>query len=148
MRTLIKKINPVTIVKQLFLIKGDSKQIAKSFSIGSFIGMMPIPGFQIFVSIIIANIFKLNKKAACLAVFNTNVFTGVFVFAFNYWLGNLVLGISPNFNIPKKISFNFILQILSAGSDVFLSLIVGGSITGIVTSLLIYHLIIYFKKAK
>lgn len=133
--------NPFKSLKDLFTLKDEPKVIAKGFALGSFIGMLPIPGFQIFVSLGLATLLKLNKKAACIAVFNTNLLTGVFVFSFNYWLGKKLLGVNPAFSIGDKINHHFITNIIKAGSDVFLSLLAGGIMTGIFAYVLTYYLV-------
>ena len=130
--------NPFKSLKGLFSLRDEPKVIAKGFALGSFIGMMPIPGFQLMVSLGFATLFRLNKKAACMAVFNTNLATGAFVFPFNYWLGKKLLGIDSSFIIEDKIDFQFVSTIFHAGTDVFLSLIVGGILTGFLTAALTY----------
>lgn len=134
--------NPLKHFKNIFTIQDEPKVVAKGFAMGSFIGMLPIPGFQMMVSLGIATLFKLNKKAACIAVFNTNLVTGAFIFSFNYWLGKHVLGVNPCFVIGDKVDFQFISIIFKAGSDVFLSLLVGGIFTGLITALLVYFLLL------
>jgi uncharacterized protein len=135
-------INTIKIFKSIFTIQDDPKLVAKGFALGSFIGMLPIPGFQLLVSLTIAALFKINKKAACLAVFNTNLVTGAFVFSFNYWLGKNLLGVRPAFMIGDQIDYNFIHVIFKAGSDVFLSLLVGGILTGLFTATIVYYLLL------
>ena len=144
MKTLIAKIKS----QKIFTLNDSPLSIAKGFAIGSFIGMMPVPGFQVFIAFFVSSILKVNKKAACLAVFNTNVITGVFIFAFNYWLGKSLLGIENNFIFPNKIDFRFFEIILIAGKDVILSLFVGGIITGLISSIIVYYSILsyYMKK--
>ena len=132
--------NPLGKIKPIFSIKDEPKVIAKGFALGSFIGMMPIPGFQVMVSLAVASLLKVNRKAACLAVFNTNLATGAFVFSFNYWLGRQILGVNPSFRIEDKLNMQFISLVLKAGSDVFLSLVVGGVLTGIVSAAIVYFL--------
>jgi uncharacterized protein (DUF2062 family) len=129
--------------KRLLTIKGEPRHVAKGFALGSFIGMMPIPGFQMLVSLLFASIFRVHKTAAVIGVFNTNVATGAFIFAFNYWLGKTLLGLSSTFQFPDKISFNFISTILSAGRDVFVSMVAGGLITGALSGLISYYLVLY-----
>lgn len=133
--------NPIKVFKNIFSIEDEPKVIARGFAMGSFIGMLPIPGFQIMVSYVFATLFKLNKKAACIAVFNTNLATGAFIFSFNYWLGKKILGVNPSFHIRDSINFKFISIILKAGSDVFLSLLVGGAIVGLISSFLAYYIV-------
>lgn len=134
--------NPFKSFKALFSLKDEPKVIAKGFALGSFIGMLPIPGFQLIVSLGIATLLKLNKKAACVAVFNTNIVTGAFVFSFNYWLGKKLLGVNPSFEIGDKISYHFISTIFKAGSDVFLSMMVGGILTGLFAYAITYFIIL------
>lgn len=125
-------------IKNVIRIDDNPESIARGIGLGSFIGMLPIPGFQILVALGLSGLLKVNKKAACSAVFNTNVVTGTFVFAFNYWLGKQLLGITSCFTMPDKISIDFISSIIKAGSDVYLSLTVGGIISGIVVGLIAY----------
>jgi uncharacterized protein len=138
----LKTINPVSIFKGLLLIQDEPTIIAKGFALGSFIGMLPIPGFQVLVSLSIATLFKLNKKAACIAVFNTNIATGGFVFSFNYWVGKKILGVNPTFVMDETFDFKFISIIVKAGSDVFFSLFAGGILTGILTAVIVYYLLL------
>jgi uncharacterized protein (DUF2062 family) len=74
-------------IKQMWQLKDTPESVAQGFALGSFIGMMPIPGFQMMVALAFASVLKVNRKSACVAVFNTNLATGLFVFAFNFWLG-------------------------------------------------------------
>lgn len=144
MRTIIAKIKS----KKIFAITGSPESIAKGFALGSFIGMMPVPGFQVFIALFVSSTLKVNKKAACIAVFNTNAITGVFIFAFNYWLGKTLLGIENNFIFPDTIDFSFFKIILMAGKDVLLSLLMGGLVTGLLSSVLIYYGILRYYKMK
>lgn len=140
MKIIYKKL--IDLRKKLLGINGSPRYIAKGFALGSFIGMMPVPGFQMFIALFFSYVFKAHKKAACLAVFNTNLFTGVFIFAFNYWLGKSILGVSSDFVFPEEIGFGFIKIVLAAGKEVFISLLVGGAITGFIVSFVLYYILI------
>ncbi|MDT0645082.1 DUF2062 domain-containing protein [Zunongwangia sp. F260] len=144
MKTLIAKIKSL----KIFTLSGSPESIAKGFALGSFIGMMPVPGFQVFIALFFSSSLGVNKKAACLAVFNTNAITGVFIFAFNYWLGKTLLGIDNDFIFPNQIDFSFFKIILLAGKDVMLSLLMGGLVTGLSSSLIIYYGILRYYKRK
>lgn len=126
--------------KSLFRMNGEPRVIAKGFALGSFVGMLPFPGFQILISGTLAAVLRYNKTAAIAGVFNTNLATGAFVFAFNYWLGRKILGIESTFQMPERINFSFARTIIEAGSDVFLSLLIGGLITGVLAMILGYHI--------
>ncbi len=100
------------------------------------------------VSLALASIFKLNKKAACIAAFNTNLATGAFVFSFNYWLGKKLLGVDPSFVIGNKIDIGFAANMFIAGSDVFLSLFVGGILTGLIAAFIVYYTLMRYLTKK
>ena len=131
-------------------MKGEPKVVAKGFALGSFVGMLPFPGFQMIISATLAAFLKYNKTAAVAGVFNTNLATGAFVFAFNYWLGRKILGFESTFQMPERINLSFAKTVFEAGSDVFLSLLLGGLITGILAMFVGYHisLSILTKKKK
>lgn len=128
-------------IKALFTIKDTPEMIAQGFAIGSFIGMLPIPGLQVFVAYFFASVLKINKSAACIAVFNTNLITGPFIFAFNYWIGKTLLNIESSFEIPNQINLHFLSLLLDSGYNAFLSLFFGGLISGSISALISYPII-------
>lgn len=133
--------------QQLVSFEGEPAYIAKGFALGSFIGMLPIPGFHILTSLSLAALLKLNKKSVFLGVIKTNLFTAGFIFSFNYWLGKNILGIHPEFIIPKEISFDFLQIVFASGIEVFKSLLVGGIIMGFVSAFLNYYFVYYWIKS-
>lgn len=137
-------------INKLFKLKGEPRVIAKSFALGSFVGMLPFPGFQMIISGTLAAILKYNRTAAIVGVFNTNLATGGFVFAFNYWLGKKILGIETPFQIPDHINLGLTKTIIESGSGVFFSLLLGGFITGIISMILSYYISLFIlsKNAK
>lgn len=134
--------------KGLFKLKGEPKIVAKGFALGSFVGMLPFPGFQIFISATLAAFLRYNKTAAIAGVFNTNLATGAFIFAFNYWLGRKILGIESSFQMPDRINFSFAKTVIEAGFDVFISFLLGGLITGIFAMFLGYYISLSILKRK
>ncbi len=139
----------ITVLKsKIFNLSGKPKYIAKGFALGSFIGMLPFPGFQIFISLGIASIIKVNKKAACIGVFNTNLFTGVFIFAFNFWLGKTLLGFQSDINLYDEMKSNFLGTLYNSGRETFFALLLGGLITGIIASIVSYYLVLAWYNNK
>ena len=134
--------------KKLLGVDADPHKVAGGFALGSFIGMTPFVGMQILISVSIASLAKWNRIAAGLGVFNTNLATGLFVFSFNYYIGSKILGLSSDFQLPDKLNLSFIPKILEAGFDVFLSLLIGGFITGLPFAFLVYHLTYRILKRK
>ena len=135
-------------LRSLFRLKDEPKKVAKGFALGSFIGMLPFPGFQMLISAALASILKFNRPAAIAGVFNTNIASGAFVFAFNFWLGQKLLGFELAFELPEKINFRFAQSVLAAGYEVFLSLFLGGCISGVFAMFLAYHLSLLILKRR
>ena len=130
-------------IKKIIAKAHDPQKLAKGFAVGSFIGMMPIPGFQVIVAVFISKFFNWNRYAAAIAVFNTNLYTGLPLFYLNYQLGKRILGIEPEFIFPEKIGITFITTLWDAGMDVFLSLLVGGLFTGTALAIFGYQLMLH-----
>lgn len=130
-------------INKVFKLKGSSDFIAKGFALGSFIGMLPFPGLQWGIAMVCAAFFKVHKGAAVIGVFNTNFSTGLFIFAFNYWLGKKILGLKIDFTLPDVLDMSYAKTIWNAGLDVFLSLLVGGVIMGIVAAGVGYKILKY-----
>ncbi len=80
MNTILKRFK----LSKIFSLNGSPEFVARGFALGSFIGMLPVPGFQVLIALFTAQIFNGNKKASCIAVLNTNIITRVFIFSFNY----------------------------------------------------------------
>ncbi|MBN1820638.1 MAG: DUF2062 domain-containing protein [Prolixibacteraceae bacterium] len=133
---------------KLLNLKGNPENIARGFALGSFIGMMPVPGFQMIISSFIAAILRWNKTAAIAGVFNTNLATGAFIFAFNFWLGKKILGFDAAFEFPSKIGFSFVKIVAQAGSEVFFSMLAGGLLTGIISAVATYHISLFILNRK
>ncbi len=127
--------------QKIFKIEDSPEEIARGFALGTFIGMTPFIGLQFFISVFIAGLLKWNKIAAGLAVFQTNVFTGAFVFSFNYLLGAAILGGEYSFNLAASAEIFSITTIFCSGSAAFCSFLIGGLITGIPSSLMAYFIV-------
>jgi uncharacterized protein len=133
-------------VTKVWELPGNKRKIAGGFALGWWLGFLPLVGMQALLALTFSSILKLNKTAAVLAVFNTNLFTGVFIYAINYKLGTFFLGVQPEFIFPEKINFTFLVMIFNSGSEVFFSLAVGGILTGTPTAIIVYYLLRYSKK--
>ncbi|SMC80317.1 DUF2062 domain-containing protein [Moheibacter sediminis] len=132
--------------RQIISFEGEPAYIAKGFALGSFIGMLPIPGFHILSSLTLGALLKLNKKSVFLGVIKTNLFTAGFIFSFNYWIGKSFLGTQPKFVIPNEISFDFLRIVFASGIEAFQSLLVGGIIMGIISAVVNYYIVFYWIK--
>jgi short-subunit dehydrogenase/uncharacterized protein (DUF2062 family) len=129
-------------------LAGEPKTVARSFAMGSFIGVSPLIGMQIMLSLLLAGIFRLSKTAAVVGVVNTNWTKGLFLYPFNYKLGAWLLGINQSINIAGLFTGNVFKNLSNAGSEVFISLLIGGCITGSIIASTYYFLILKILKQK
>lgn len=132
----------------LFKVNDTPKSIAKGFALGTLIGMFPVPGIQVVISVLLASLLKWNKIAASIAVFNTNLVTGPFIFALNYAVGRWLLDLHPDFTIPNEFGVETLKLFLTAGKDVLYSLWFGGLVLGLPFSFLSYYVILWFFKKR
>jgi len=107
--------------------------------VGFFVAMTPTMGSQTCLAVPIAALFKINKVAAAATVWLTNPVTAPFIYWVNYMMGAKILGYplkAPFFSNPSWDTFWY------SGKSVFLSLMMGGTITGIVVGVAGYFLIL------
>ena len=97
-------------------------------------------GLQATIAIVIASFLKWNKIAAGIAVFNTNVLTGPFIFGISYFIGASALGYTNTINFPDRISLPVFWNLFTQSHEIFLSLCFGGVVLGIPASILVYYL--------
>ncbi|MCK9204725.1 MAG: DUF2062 domain-containing protein [Bacteroidales bacterium] len=127
---------------------GEPKIVARSFAMGSFIGVTPLIGMQIVICLSLAGIFHLSKTASVVGVINTNWTKGIFLYPLNYKLGAWLLGNNNNLDIHGLLSGNIWMNLYRAGSEVFISLLIGGFITGAIISGIYYFLVLKILKQK
>jgi len=111
---------------------GSPKQIAWGTALGLFVAMSPTIGFQMAIAIPLAAFFRISKLAAAAAVWLTNPATVFVIYLYNYKLGAKLLG------YPFKAEFlsnPSVETFWHAGAHAFLSLTLGGVITGITIAL-------------
>lgn len=131
----VKKLNLQKLINQL---EGNPSHIAGGYSLGLFIGLMPLVGVKVFIAIAIASVLKWNKLAAGFGVFNINPITAPFLFGLNFLVGKQITGCNKDFIIPDKLDIDFLSSLLHSGSDIMKTLFVGGIALGIPLSIIAY----------
>ena len=118
-------------------LHGSPEEVAWGAAVGFFIAMTPTMGFQTLLAVPIAAFFKINKIAAAVTVWLTNPFTFAFIYGFNYMAGAKLLGYplkAPFFSDPSWET------LWHSSKSVLLSLVVGGTLSGIVVGVAGYFL--------
>lgn len=127
---------------------GNPETIARSFAMGSFIGVTPLIGMQIILSLTLASIFRLNKTASVVGVVNTNWTKGLFLYPVNYKIGAWIIGNHASLDIKSLFSGHVFSNLYQAGAEVFISMLIGGFVTGAVISTIYYFLVLKILKQK
>tara|TARA_B100000700_G_scaffold304328_1_gene376871 strand:+ start:855 stop:1310 length:456 start_codon:yes stop_codon:yes gene_type:complete len=76
--------------------EGSPSQRAVGFGLGVFSGCFPFFGFQTFIGIILAKIFKVNSVLAAVGTWISNPFTYVPLYFLNYRVGSFLLKTDNN----------------------------------------------------
>lgn len=80
---------------RLARIKSSPDAIARGVALGIFIGFTPFFGFHILIALFFAFILRQNKIAAFAGVWITNPLTAPFIYALEYEIGRMLLGMEP-----------------------------------------------------
>lgn len=136
-RWLARKLN---VGRLILKMDGNPHQIASGYSLGIFIGLMPLVGVKAIIAMAIASALKWNRLAAGIGVFNINPVTAPFFFGLNYLVGKQVTGCRQSFQFPAEFSFRFFTDLFQNGSEILITLAIGGVLLGIPFAFFAYHL--------
>ncbi|NVM22886.1 MAG: DUF2062 domain-containing protein [Desulfobacterales bacterium] len=125
-------------------LHGSPEQVAWGAAVGFFVAMTPTMGIQTYIAIPIAAFFRINKVAAAATVWITNPVTAPFIYGFNYVAGAKLLGYPLKASFFSNPSFE---TLWHTGKPVFLSLVAGGTLTGIIVGIAGYFLTLGMVRA-
>jgi uncharacterized protein (DUF2062 family) len=114
--------------------------MARGLAVGVFAGCFPLFGLQTVIGVFLAILVRGNKFAAAAGTWVSNPLTYVPLFAFNYKVGQLVLGAGAG-EVEQKIGQQDLYSwssLASLGSDFLLKLLVGCLLVAAVASSLTY----------
>lgn len=136
------KLNLIKLVR----LRVEPDEIARGMALGLFIGMTPTFGVQMILALIFAFIFRQNRIAALIGVWNTNPVTAPFIYGTEYEVGRVLLGMPyPDANI--EFTFEAMKQL---GWQLASPLCLGSLVLGIPVTIVGYaltlHLIPFLRK--
>lgn len=120
-------------------LRGLPEEIAKGVALGIFIGMTPTFGFQMAIALFFAYLLKENRLAAVLGVWITNPVTAPVIYAIEYEIGRILLGL-PRARLPAEFTWG---AYATLGWDIMYPLWVGGILAGIILGALSYFLTLH-----
>jgi len=123
-------------VVRLIRLRGLPEEIAKGVALGIFIGMTPTFGFQMAIALFFAFLLRENRLAAILGVWVTNPVTAPFIYAIEYEIGRILLGIERA-KLPTSFTWE---GYATLGWDIMFPLWVGGLVAGVILGALSYFI--------
>ena len=112
------------------------EEIAKGVALGIFIGMTPTFGFQMAIALFFAYLLKENRLAAILGVWVTNPLTAPVIYAIEYEMGRILLGMDRA-ALPVELTWRAYAEL---GWNIMYPLWVGGIISGLILGTLSYFI--------
>ncbi|MEM9154159.1 MAG: DUF2062 domain-containing protein [Cyanobacteria bacterium P01_F01_bin.33] len=139
-RRLAFGMKPLRSLRYLYLrlirLQASPAEIGRGLAIGVFAAMFPAFGLQTIISILIATAVRGNKLAAAAATWVSNPLTYVPIYAFNFHVGQQILGArSLHFDFAVSPSLNDLTQM---GADFLVVMFVGSFVVGTVSAGLSY----------
>jgi uncharacterized protein (DUF2062 family) len=117
-------------------LRGLPEEIAKGVALGIFIGMTPTFGLQMAIALFFAYLLRENRLAALLGVWVTNPVTAPFIYAIEYEMGRILLGL-PRAHLPMELTVKAYTDL---GWNVLTPLWLGGTIAGLILGSLSYFI--------
>ena len=139
---LIKRIRKF--IYWLWKQEGSPSQRALGFGLGIFSGCFPFFGFQIFMGVFLAKIFKGNRILAAVGTWISNPFTYIPLYYFNYRVGSLLFNTDKGIIDISHITNN---EFWSQGWHLSFRLLMGSICVGLLTGI-IGGLCLYFSLKK
>lgn len=140
------------VIKWLVRLRRSPRAIAGGFALGTLVAFTPTMGIQFFIVMFLATILNMNRPAAFVTIWITNIATVTPIYTFNYWVGSLfwegpsVGEVYRTFmNLTTKLArmdlWDIIDQfnvVMSLGKDIIIPLLIGSLIVGMIAAVLVY----------
>jgi uncharacterized protein (DUF2062 family) len=124
-------------------LHGSPREIARGAALGFFVAMTPTMGIQMYIVVPIAALFKVSKVAAAAAVWVTNPLTAPFLYGVNYMIGAKLLGYPLKCEFLSNPGWE---TFWHSSQHVIVSLILGGTVTGIILGAVGYFVVLGMVK--
>jgi len=122
---------------RLSRLRGTPDAIARGLAAGVFAGCFPLFGLQTLIGVLLAIAFRGNKFAAAAGTWISNPLTYVPIFAFNFKVGRLLLGLDPV--LIESVDWQA-LDVMTLGAQILWALFLGSFVVGAIASICSYCL--------
>lgn len=130
---------------------------AKSAAIGLFCGFFFPIGTQIPITLLLAYLFKARKIIALIFTFPTNIYTIIFIYPFQCWLGGKLLRLNLSYSLLSKTfrelfhDFSFA-EFLELSTEIIAAFFAGGLFLGVLFGIIgyfsVYSLITSYRERR
>lgn len=131
------------IIKKMLNLKDCPNRLAKSFSLGFGLALLPLPGINIFLSAVLAKLFRLNILAATMPGILL-AYVSPFLYILNYKTGALFITTGNKMPPPKQIevgidyNLTFFSKMIDFITHMGTAYLLGSIINGILAATLAY----------
>ena len=146
--------------RSILSLHGSPRDIALGTAIGVFVAFTPTIGFQMLIAAFIATLFRANRPAAVIPPWITNPLTIPPIYAMTYWLGRffrpgpsagevyhqLVDVVASIRQLSFYAFYHQLTEFLQVGANVFVPMMIGGVIIGLVCAAATYPLTLWAVK--
>lgn len=133
---------------------------ARGVALGTFVSMLPVMGFHMGISIILAPFFKANAFIASVMVWITNPYTFIPIYLFNYKIGAAIFGLQETFveafirrlgtfsvRNPKDL-IDFFIEFQKHFWTLTIGCVIVGIIIGFISYIISLKMFQYYRKRK
>lgn len=129
--------------KKIKTAEVSNHELALGFAIGTFIAILPTPGFGIFIAIFLAYLFrKINKPSILLSFVVWNPLFMSPVHFFSYKIGNLI----THDELEQSAAQSLINQIMNFGKEYLFGNFILAVILSVISYFIIFQIVAYLKK--
>ncbi|MDJ0508491.1 MAG: DUF2062 domain-containing protein [Crocosphaera sp.] len=126
-------------------LRGTPGYISRGLACGVFAGCFPLFGLQTIIGVLLAVIFRGHKLAAAAGTWISNPLTYVPIFAFNYKMGELLLGLgSQETPVSLPDDWQSWSELKASGLVFLITLFVGCFLVGLLSSIVAYIMSVQF----
>lgn len=141
-----------SVVKWMVRLRRSPRAIAGGFALGTFVAFTPTIGVQLGIALFLATVLNMNRPAALVTVWITNVATMAPIYTFNYWVGHLFWS-GPSTGevyrvfahlaaeMMKMNGWEVIEQfkaVMGLSREIFIPLVIGSIFVGTIAAIIVY----------
>jgi uncharacterized protein len=121
---------------KLLSVRDTPDALARGLAVGFFFGVSFLWGLQIVLAVAVAHLLRGNKVIAAALTAVSNPLTSLPLYAFCYWVGQLLLG--TDVKLPDLAQLGSLDAVLALGPTFFLTMFTGTTLVGLVGSVGLY----------